>query len=837
MGKHSRLGGKRSLLRKRRSTKPQAMIEPMEARVLLAGVPLLGAGVLIQDGQFDLTVPSSYSSPCMGDWNSDGRKDLIVGEYSQGNIQVFLNGGTDANPLFAGSRTLLVGNQPLTTSYDSTPQVVDWNNDRRPDLITGEYFGYIRIYLGTVSGLANYTYLQTGTMDYYAPYGYSKPDVVDWNNDGKKDLIVGDGSGAVSLLLNTGTDDTPTFATEEPLLMGPDPLTDYLSVGAFGAMASPVAVDWNADGKKDLLVGAADGRIYYFENVGTDVDPAFSGPGVPLSAGGDTLSVGSYARPEVTDWDKNGIMDLICGNSSGYVYYFHAQAAPVLTLSDATVTEGDAGTRMVRFAATLSKAVDQPVTVHFSTSDGTATLANNDYLQAEGRLLIPPGQKTGQINVFVVGDTAIESDETFYVDLSDPMGLVTTQDRATATITNDDQSLVSIEDLTLLEGNTGSTNFDFVVSLSQATDKPVDVMYMIIPGTAKAIEDYTSVPAGKLTIPAGQTTGTITVAVVGDTRVELDETFYVYLTSATNAEIAGDPIYNFPIPGIGTIVNDDELGLSINDVSTVEGSNGSTTDFVFTVTLSEPMITPVTVQYATEDGTAKAGVDYTAASGILTIPANQTTATITVKVNGDTDNEADETFNLVLSNSNDAALLDGIGVGTIRNDDPVPALPKIAVAVTWPKKSKGSVQSKQKTAVDFSSATLRSEGPGRSFSITNVGNADLLLSKLRMPRGYVLIDPLPAKLVPTERTTFGVYLNTGKVGTYTGYITFATNVAGTSLFYLPVTGVVKAAKAAAKKTAAAPKVAAAKATLVGVFATSAKRIAPDNWLADDQNIL
>ncbi|MCY2952182.1 MAG: FG-GAP-like repeat-containing protein [Planctomycetota bacterium] len=810
----------------------------MEARVLLAGIPLLSAGVLIQDNQFNfnLTVMGD-SSPCMGDWNSDGRKDLIVGEYSRGGIQVFLNGGTDANPLFAGSRALMVGNQPLTTSYDSTPQVVDWNNDRRPDLITGEYLGYIRIYLGTASGLANYTYLQTGTMDYSASGLYSKPDVVDWNNDGKKDLIVGDGSGAVSLLLNTGTDDKPTFAADGLLLMGPDPVMDYLSVGAFGAMASPVAVDWNVDGKKDLLVGAADGRIYYFENVGTDAAPAFSGPGVPLAAGGDTLSVGSYATPEVTDWDRNGIVDLICGNSYGYVYYFHAQAAPVLTLSDATITEGDAGTRMISFAATLSKVVDQPVTVHFSTSDGSGTLANNDYLQAEGRLLIPPGQKTGQINVFVVGDTAIESDETFYVDLSDPMGLVTTQDRVTATITNDDQSMVSIEDLTVLEGNTGSTNFDFAVSLSQATDKPVEVMYMIVPVTATAIEDYTPVPAGKLTIPVGQTTGTITVAVVGDTRVELDETFYVYLTSATNAEIASDPIYNFTVPAIGTIVNDDELGLSINDVSKVEGSNGSTTDFVFTVTLSEPMITPVTVQYATEDGSAKAGVDYTAASGTLTIPANQTTATLTVKVNGDTDNEADKTFNLVLSNSNDAALLDGIGVGTIRNDDPVPALPRIAVAVTWPKKSKGSVQSKQKTAVDFGSATLRSEGPGRSFSITNVGDADLLLSKLRMPRGYVLIDPLPAKLVPAEKTTFGVYLNTGKVGTYRGYITFATNVAGIGLFYLPVTGVVKAAKAAAKKTAAAPKAAAAKATFVGVFATSTKRIAADNWLADDQNIL
>ncbi len=116
--------------------------------------------------------------------------------------------------------------------------------------------------------------------------------------------------------------------------------------------------------------------------------------------------------------------------------------------------------------------------------------------------------------------------------------------------------------------------------------------------------------------------------------------------------------------------------LSINDVSLNEGNSGTTT-FTFTVSLSAPSALPVTVNYATADGTAQAGTDYTAASGSLTIPANQTTGTISITVNGDTVAEPDETFFVNLSGAINATLAKGVGVGTIRNDDTAVSPPVI----------------------------------------------------------------------------------------------------------------------------------------------------------------
>jgi hypothetical protein len=109
--------------------------------------------------------------------------------------------------------------------------------------------------------------------------------------------------------------------------------------------------------------------------------------------------------------------------------------------------------------------------------------------------------------------------------------------------------------------------------------------------------------------------------------------------------------------------------LTISDVTTVEGNTG-TTAFVFTVSLSAPSNQVVSVNYATADGSATAGIDYEATSGTLTIPAGQTTGTITVLVNGDRLAEANETFAVNLSAPTNATIVDGQGVGTIVDDKP-----------------------------------------------------------------------------------------------------------------------------------------------------------------------
>ena len=166
-----------------------------------------------------------------------------------------------------------------------------------------------------------------------------------------------------------------------------------------------------------------------------------------------------------------------------------------------------------------------------------------------------------------------------------------------------------------------------------------------------------------MTIPAGQTTGTITVLVKGDRLAELDETFFVNLSGATNATIADGT-------GVGTIV-DDEPRISISDVTKYEGKKGQTTLFRFTITLSAAYDQAVTMSFRTVNGTAKTSDgDYVAKTGRLTFNPGETTKTITIVVKGDSKKEADETFYLDLfCNSSNSLFTKNRGVGTILNDD------------------------------------------------------------------------------------------------------------------------------------------------------------------------
>src|SRR6185436_5307943 len=165
------------------------------------------------------------------------------------------------------------------------------------------------------------------------------------------------------------------------------------------------------------------------------------------------------------------------------------------------------------------------------------------------------------------------------------------------------------------------------------------VSYATADGSATAGSDYQTA-SGTLTIPAGQTTGTITVLVNGDRLAEPNETFVVNLSAATNGLIVDSQ-------GVGTIV-DDEPRISISDVSKMERNKNHTTQFTFTVTLSAAYDQPVTVSFRTVNGTATAGSDYTSRSGTITFAPGQTTITITVEVKGDNKRESNETFYLDL---------------------------------------------------------------------------------------------------------------------------------------------------------------------------------------------
>ncbi|MBA8804503.1 hypothetical protein FB382_002794 [Nocardioides ginsengisegetis] len=221
---------------------------------------------------------------------------------------------------------------------------------------------------------------------------------------------------------------------------------------------------------------------------------------------------------------------------------------------------------------------------------------------------------------------------------------------------------VSIGDAQVSEGNAGAT-LTFPVTVANPSSQPVTVHYATTDGTAKAGSDYTAT-SGDLTIPAGQTTGHIDVPVLSDTVNEPDETLTVTLTSPGYGTLGDDS-------ATGTITNDDaEPAVSVGDAQVSEGNSGATLSFP--VTVANPSSQAVTVHYATSDGTAKAGSDYTATSGDLTIPAGQTTGHIDVPVLSDTVEESDETLTVTVTPAGYGTVTDGSATGTIVNDDEAP---------------------------------------------------------------------------------------------------------------------------------------------------------------------
>jgi flagellar biosynthesis protein FliQ len=384
-----------------------------------------------------------------------------------------------------------------------------------------------------------------------------------------------------------------------------------------------------------------------------------------------------------------------------------------LSINDVTVTEGNAATTNAVFTVSLSTASAQQITVDFATVNGTAT-AGTDYTAAAGTLTFAPGVTTQQITVAVTGDLVFEANETFLVNLANAINASIADGQGAGTITNDDTApTLAISDVTVAEGNSGTTSAVFTVTLTGPTGLPATVDFATANNTATAGTDYTSA-AGTLTFAPGTTTQQITVAVTGDTVFEANESFFLNLTNAGNASIT-DP------QGVGTITNDDTAPvLTINDVTVAEGGAGATTNAVFTVTLTGATALPATVNFATADGTATAGSDYTAANGTLTFAPGVTSQQITVAVTGDTLNEANETFFVNLSGATNATITDPQGQGTINNDDGAPALSINDVTVTEGATALTNAvftvslatPSAQQITVDFATANSTAVAPG-----------------------------------------------------------------------------------------------------------------------------
>jgi len=295
-----------------------------------AGSLKLGEGALVQADGSDLIVPG-YAVPCFIDWNNDGLRDLIVGDGGNGfvgMVRVYLNEGVAGAPQFSGftyvqadGDDLVVPGTECACGYclGAFPRFLDWNADDKKDLILGTPTDGAWVYLNI--GTDSAPTFDAGAEILYGPPGdktgvggghdriRTTLDLVDWDNDGLTDLVTGEIDGRVRVFVNEGTVGAPDFLDVMIVQDGAGDLVVPCD------RSSPVVMDLNGDGNKDLLSGNTVGELLLYVNQGTDASPLFSGyeyvaaNGVPID-----LPDWPRSRPFVTDWNDDGLLDVLVGS-------------------------------------------------------------------------------------------------------------------------------------------------------------------------------------------------------------------------------------------------------------------------------------------------------------------------------------------------------------------------------------------------------------------------------------------------------------------------------------------------------------------------------------------
>jgi hypothetical protein len=431
---------------------------------------------------------------------------------------------------------------------------------------------------------------------------------------------------------------------------------DDLIIGAYGA-----AANGTKSGASYVLFGKASGfaantnlselnGINGFKLAGV---AAFDYSGISVSAAGDV--------------NGDGFDDVIIGAAdvnatnvgTSYVVFGHGVE---FSVNDVTASETNAGATPFEFVVSLSEPADLPVSVVVATSSGSAE-SGADFAPVDPvTITFAPGEPSKTVTVNVSDDPSYEGDETFSLVLSGPKGGLIKDGLGLGTIQNDDlPPLISVAGATILEGDNGSSGLVFLVNLSTASGLPVTTDFTAADGTAVAGTDYTPA-SGTLTFAPGETTKTISVEVLGDGAVEEHETFVMSLSATTGATIGVGS-------AAGTILNDDGL-IHISDASAREGDSGLTS-LEFVISLEKISALPITVNYATLDGTANALADYapSPASAQITFAPGELTKSIVIDIHGDSDIEPHEAFSVVLSGATNAVIARESATGTILNDE------------------------------------------------------------------------------------------------------------------------------------------------------------------------
>jgi hypothetical protein len=660
----------------------------------------------------------SYGSVAWGDYNSDGRPDILLTGFGAGTwvSEIYKNNG--AGSAFTEDET---ADQNLTGVYQSEVAWGDYNSDGRLDILLTGFDGssnrvteiYENMDDGTFEG--NITTEGDGLTD----VAFGSVAWGDYNSDGKSDILLAGESQTSptqecpsSVFTNNGVGNKFT--------------KDAAAVLAGACQGSVAWGDYNSDGKLDILLTGYNPSSYMYEShvYRNDIATANTAPSAPANltaspVSGSEVAVswsaasdGSQTPAAALTYNVRvgttpGASDVVApmsrlsdgrrfvpqaGNAGertsytltdltpGATYYWSVQAldsgfagsgfategsftmAPVFAFSSATYSVGEAGP-----SATITIKRNGLTTgtdsVHFTTADGT-TSAGSDYTDETQIVNFAANQTQKTVDIPITDDSSVEADEMVLLSLSGASSGATigSPSSATLTITDNDRSF-AFSSATYSVGEAGPSA-TITITRTGLTTSSDSVHIATSNGTAASGSDYTAV-SQDVSFNPDQTTKTVDVPITNDSSIESSETVLLALSSpSTSAELGT------PSSATLTIVDNDRAFAFSSASYSVGEADGTAT-----VTIERTGLTSGsdTVNFATSNGTATAGSDYTAVTQTVSFAAGETSKTVSVPITNESAVESSETVLLSLSSPSTGATLGTPSAATLTivdNDSP-----------------------------------------------------------------------------------------------------------------------------------------------------------------------
>jgi hypothetical protein len=619
---------------------PQALLAAdldLDGKLDLALADLSTISVLSGTGSGTFQSPVNFNvwgrpqDLVVGDFNSDGRPDLAAALFDSRTVGLLLGKPSSSEPcLFADDVTTTEGDLATTANVTirlsaASGQIVKANYLlKRSTAIDGQDF---------VSDSGTVVF-QPGETSRTVPVSI----VGDLLNEAAESLIlslsnpqharISDGEAQVNI---TDNDPLPSIAISDASVTETDSTNNLANASFTVTLSAP---------------SARAVTVNYVTASGTaTVNDDFDGNQGSLSfnAGETTKTLTVATRGDTQrEPDETFFVNLsdaanaTIADAQGQGTIINNDPIPAATVFDVFTSEGNGADRVVNVTIRLTNTSSLSSSIDFATADNTAT-AGSDYVATSGTLTFNPGQIEKTFPVTIKDDSTDEIAETFFVNLSNPINITIADGQGVVNIDDNDGPTISINDVSVTEGSTRNAVAiaTFTLSLSAPSVQAITVRIATADSTATGNIDYQRVSARVVSFPAGSTTVTTNVTILGDQAIEGNETFFVNLSLPQNSTIADSQ-------GVGTIIDDDTTSAQLSASSlTVNESEGKVD---VTVLHAGDVAQPFVVRYSASGGSASELSDFNAVFGSIEFAPGETSRTITIFITDDALVENPETF-------------------------------------------------------------------------------------------------------------------------------------------------------------------------------------------------